>query len=230
MSDVDQWDPPWRAFVRAEAHLHPQLQAVAVHETFDLEVHQAWVLEAEELEDVLPGLHGLLAIGLEGLVHRGVQVLAVVHGRQVQVLRVRLPQRFAPFLLLHLLFSLALVGLQEGGAADLVLGHKGLPLSDACTAPPGGVATTGVRGNEVRAAPEALRQAQGAAEEQDARGLHLGAKHAQVDSSGLLARPADGRGQLEERCRQDLKLQAPDEGHDGLHSEIEGHGHALLDG
>ena len=83
------------------AHLHPQLQAVAVHETFDLEVHQAWVLEAEELEDFVPLLrahvHGsLLAIGLEGLVHRGVQVLAVVHGRQVQVLRVRLPQMISP--------------------------------------------------------------------------------------------------------------------------------------
>ena len=172
-------------------------------------------------------MHGsLLAVGLEGLVDRGVQVLTVVHGRQVQVLRVRPPQCLGLFLGFHV----ALVGLQEGRAAELVLGHRGLPLGDACIAAPGRVATTSVRGNEVRAVTEALGQAQGAAEEQDARRLHLGSEHAQVNTSWLLVRPADCGAQLEERLRQDLKLQATDEGHDGLHAQAEGHGDALLDG
>ena len=118
----------------------------------------------------------------------------------------------------------------EEGAFQRV--HRDAPfaLGQACRVPPSLVGALDVPGGEVGAAAEALGQTQGAAEEQDACRLDLGAEYAQIHTPWLLVRPAHGRGQLEEGLRQDLELQAAHEGNDRLHSHGEGHLDTLLDG
>ena len=84
--------------------------------------------------------------------------------------------------------------------------------------------------HEVRVASEALAEAEGPAEEQNATGLDLHAKHAQVLAIGPARRPAHGRVDGDERLGHHLELHAPHEGHHGLDVDAVRHRHAALDG